>query len=130
MPALTRFAATAAAVAAAVALTAAPAFAIASIQENVRVGTSFTRQPHEIACFSSPGCPITWSHSFVTDCTKHADVRLRYQRDFLPDVTEREWPSFMGCSAQTYRSFSKSGHGHHQDARVLSGSAVMRFGAR
>ena len=118
-------------IAGAVAIIAGPAFAIDSVQEDVTVGTSFTRQPSEVFCVDTGGCDdIVWTHSFNSACSKTADVRLRYQRDAQPDLTQKEDANFSGCTAKSWTQGSEFWHGHHQDAKVTSGSASMHFGAK
>ena len=125
MASVKRIVAGATGVSAAVALLALPV--LATGEESVTVGTSWTRQSNDIVCFQDCGT-VDWTHKLNSACYKIAYARLRYVRDLQPDETHASSQALTDCDVHSYRHGVDAGRPHHQDGRVTYGSAGMTFG--
>ena len=96
--------------------------------ENRVVGTSYTQQSWEDYCYMGT-CALYYSFRLTEyNCSKTMYERVMFQRDLLPDQTSLATGPVSTCNLWGYPVFnSGSPHGHHQDARVTSGSATVYF---
>lgn len=98
------------------------------VSENHTIGTSYTRQSWEDSCGNPQGCTLYYSFRLVDNCSKTMYERVRYQRDLLPDATQASTGPVSTCAIWAYGAIGSAwAHGHHQDAKVTSGTATEFF---